>query len=59
MQPSTVAHSPDPVPDTRFGEAAAVESALAACGCAGRWSEADAAAWWADQGASCDTAQFA
>jgi eukaryotic-like serine/threonine-protein kinase len=36
-------------PAARYGDAAAVESALAACGCAGQWSEADAAGWWAGQ----------
>jgi serine/threonine-protein kinase len=34
-------------PTARFLDAGAVESALAACDCAGQWSEADATDWWA------------
>jgi hypothetical protein len=36
-------------PAARSPDAGAVESALARCGCAGQWSEADAAHWWAGQ----------
>jgi serine/threonine-protein kinase len=35
----------DPV--GRFPTAAALDAALAGCGCAGGWSESDAAEWWA------------
>ena len=36
-------------PKARFADAAAVESALAACECAGGWLEADSRAWWSGQ----------
>jgi serine/threonine-protein kinase len=33
-------------PAGRFATAAELDAALAGCGCAGGWAEADAAAWW-------------
>ncbi len=37
-------------PADRFPNADSLEWALAACGCANRWSEEDAAAWWRKNG---------
>jgi serine/threonine-protein kinase len=37
-------------PSARFGDAEALERALAACGCAAAWGEAEAAAWWRENG---------
>jgi hypothetical protein len=34
------------VPEERFPDAAALRGALAVCADAGRWTEAEAAAWW-------------
>ncbi len=33
-------------PAERFADVASLDAALAACGCAGQWSPAEAAAWW-------------
>jgi serine/threonine-protein kinase len=33
-------------PDDRFADAASLEQALSACGCAGRWTREKAARWW-------------
>jgi serine/threonine-protein kinase len=38
-------------PAERFPDAEALASALAQCQCAGRWTEARAAAWWREQAA--------
>jgi len=35
-------------PDERYPDARAVDAALAACACAGHWSEPRAEAWWRD-----------
>ena len=36
----------EPDPDNRFPDAASLEQALAACACADRWTESEAARWW-------------
>jgi eukaryotic-like serine/threonine-protein kinase len=36
-------------PEERFADARAVADALAACGCATEWNEAQAEAWWLEQ----------
>jgi serine/threonine-protein kinase len=41
--------------DGRFGSAAALDAALAACADAGRWGEEQAAVWWRGLGAGKDT----
>jgi serine/threonine-protein kinase len=35
-------------PARRYASAAALDAALAACACAGSWTEGDAARWWGD-----------
>jgi serine/threonine-protein kinase len=35
-------------PAKRYGDVVSLEQALAACACAGRWDEEQAAAWWRD-----------
>jgi eukaryotic-like serine/threonine-protein kinase len=39
-------------PEDRPASAAAMRTALRSCADAGRWTEADAAAWWAQHAAS-------
>ena len=36
------------LPVNRFDDAESLEKALAGCGCAGKWTEDQAAAWWRD-----------
>jgi len=36
-------------PEDRFADARAVADALAACGCATEWNEAQAEAWWLEE----------
>ncbi len=36
----------DKSPGERFADAAALERALAACGCANQWTEEQTADWW-------------
>jgi len=41
-------------PDARYSTMAALEAALGACGSAGEWTQADAAAWWTASGRLAD-----
>jgi serine/threonine-protein kinase len=41
-----VLHCLEKKPADRFPDAASLEQALAACGCANAWTQAEAAAWW-------------